>query len=1315
MRLLPGRAGALMQSPPRTDLWRQAGRPWSVPGICRGRAARLAAALGVVALGLVTPAWSGEYLVRSYTRAQGLPSATVRSLDQCPDGQVWIGTPGGLARHDGASWKPIGSPDPLPWSDYMYVRCLADGQVVALAPHARATLAVFDGRTWTFHDGPEMLAWAVLYSVPGLAATLVDGRPQVLVAAGADGAYLWDGQWQHLDAAAGLPGHEVRGVVAVAGTFWIATEGGLARLDRNGLDTSVNLLIPPQARELRGIALGPRAATAPPDLWLAGVSRVDRLRGGVWSPLAPLPGPLAKQAGTIRLAAAGDGAMMAGAGLALFRVEPMTGASERLDLLSGLVSLGANDLLCDREGLVWIAGDRGLSRLLSRRFATYRSRHGLLESEVSAVAEVSPGVVVLGHNTGLSVLAGERIRAIPFPSLAGESEASQRVMDLEPDGRGGVWIAASDRGLGHLSARGDLSWPIQVPPSGDVVTVRMAFGNVMFGGSRGLFQLAGPRALSAKTAPLTALRRLVRRADGSLLALTDGRGVWSWDPRGGARRLTPSTPGPNESVYAAWEERPGRVWIGSRGGLEILDGDRLVPPPAALQAAHPIYAIAPDRAGGVWLGSDGGVTRWDGREARTFTPADGLAGWESNRAALLVDGAGNVWVGTEAGVSRYRPEADLSSSSPPLVAVETVEAQGRKWAAGQSVTLPHDTSELTFAWRAVSFLDEDRLRFQTRLEGADRGWSPDLGARERTIRFFNLPPGHYRLRLRAANAAGLWSAATASGVVTVAPPLWRTWWFALLTLLAAGSAVMLGMRSAVRWRYARRLEAEVGRRTSELGESEARYRRLFEDDAAVRLLIDPRARTVVEANRAASRLFGPAVDLAPGTSLSGLSLPGLDDLLGDAPSRPSGETLQAVLRRSGGEERSIEMWVTPLVLQGAPLFLLTARDVTERRALQEQRIRTDKLESLGVLAGGLAHDFNNILAAALGNVTLAGRRLPRDHASQPFLEGAEASLMRAQRLTSQLLGFARGGVPLRRLADLGPILEESARFVLAGSPCALRVEVAAGLWPAEVDEGQLNQAMGNLVLNADQAMPGGGEITLRASNLTVGAESRLPLPPGPYVRIAVSDHGPGIPAEQRARVFDPYVTTKPNGTGLGLTSVHAIVSRHGGHVEVEDDGRPGATLVIYLPALPGGRVEEEATPPQRLPHGNGRILVMDDEGDLRRLYQDVLSELGYEVMAVADGEAAIAAFKSAQTSGRPFACVLMDLTIPGGMGGRDAVAQLRELDPRVRAIVASGYSTDQALAGYQQAGFVAALTKPFSINDLEETLARVLSDPADPA
>lgn len=1257
---------------------------------------------------LPAPVEAQEYLVRNHTQAHGVPGGVVRSIDQCPDGQIWIGTASGLARHDGAGWHRPEVSAAMSWLDYLCVKCLPDGRVVALTPHPEAVLAIREAGRWSTFDGPTELAWALHQGATQIAAANVGGQVRVLVAAGEAGGFFWDGSWHRLSAAAGVPGERINGVVALGDAFWIATSAGLIRLGREGVDTSPSALLPLHARSLRGITATQSATGDPPTLWLATADAIARLRGGVFEMVVPLPPALTFTQTPVRLAPDGHGGMLAATHHALYLIDLGSGGAERLGTLTGLVNAGANDILCDREGLLWLAGDRGVSTIISRRFASFRQKQGLLEDEVTAIAEPRPGVLVLGHGSGVSVWQEGSIRTHTFPPQPPGAERSQRVQDLEIDGHGGVWIGAAYQGVGYLHPTRGLSWPFAGESMGMLTSVRRTSRGLFASSSRGLFALQGDRIRNIPVAPVSGIRRLVARADGGLLLLTGGYGVWSWDPHTGVRQLTRSVPPPGDNVFAVWEPRPGTLWVGSRAGLGIIErGVPVALPSPDLHFDRPVYAILPDRSGHVWLGTDGGVMRWDGSHTTRFTPAEGLAGWEANRAAFLEDSAGRIWLGTDSGVSRYHPEADHPATTPPLLAIRSIEWRDTVRPADQPTSIPYGVRTVSFTWRAISFADESGLRLSVLLEGFDRAWSPDLPSNQRSVRYTNLPPGRYRLLLRAANVAGLWSETAASAEITITPPPWRTWWFTLLASLAVAGAVALTVRTAVRWRYARHLEQEVAERTAELADSETRYRRLFDDDAVARLLVDPASRTVVEANHVAARLCARGEPIATGTHVSELGLPLLDALLDSGQSAAVGASMQGRFCTSAGEERTVEAWAAALMLGGAPRLLVTLRDITERQRLQEEHIRTDKLESLGVLAGGLAHDFNNILAAALGNVSLARLRLSTEHPSGAFLQGAESSLLRAQRLTGQLLAFARGGAPIRRLTQVDALLAEAAHFVLAGSPSALRVDIAPDLWPAEVDEGQLAQAINNLVLNADQAMPSGGLITLRAHNLHVSPPSPLPLPPGPYLRISVSDQGPGIPHELRTRVFEPYFTTKPGGTGLGLASVYAIATRHGGIARIEDE-RQGTTVALLLPARPGAQLDE-VTEPEPTSRRGGHILVMDDEADIRRLYTDILRELGFEVTAAPDGETAIRLFREAIEGGRRFACVLLDLTVPGGMGGRETLRRLRELDPEVQAIVASGYSTEQVLANHEAEGFAAALTKPFTISQLQQTIEKVLA------
>ena len=411
-----------------------------------------------------------------------------------------------------------------------------------------------------------------------------------------------------------------------------------------------------------------------------------------------------------------------------------------------------------------------------------------------------------------------------------------------------------------------------------------------------------------------------------------------------------------------------------------------------------------------------------------------------------------------------------------------------------------------------------------------------------------------------------------------------------------------------------------------------------------------------------------------------------------------------------GGERDLEVWISPDVEQAA--MVVTLDDVTERRRLEQDRLRASKLESVGQLAGGLAHDFNNILAGILGNVSIARLRAARGMDPGPSLESAEQAVARAKGITAQLLTFSRGGAPVRKLADIALLVSENAELVLAGSSSRCAFELQDGLWPAEVDASQFGQVVNNLVLNAAQAMPAGGVVTVTARNRELTVDELPGFQSGPYVELQVADTGVGIPAEIRERVFDPYFTTKDSGSGLGLSSVYSILKQHGGHVELESEVGVGTTVTVLMPATPDEVPSGDHLLPQEMT-GVGRVLVMDDDVDLQEVYADVLQELGYEAEIVADGQAAIEAERAAAVRGRGFHVAVLDLTVPGGMGGREAVTALKRQNPDLRAIVASGYSSDPVMANHRAAGFDGCLSKPFTMGELAEALQMVLEGRSD--
>jgi len=388
-------------------------------------------------------------------------------------------------------------------------------------------------------------------------------------------------------------------------------------------------------------------------------------------------------------------------------------------------------------------------------------------------------------------------------------------------------------------------------------------------------------------------------------------------------------------------------------------------------------------------------------------------------------------------------------------------------------------------------------------------------------------------------------------------------------------------------------------------------------------------------------------------------------------------------------------------------MVLVFRDVTEERKMEEELLRAQKLESIGVLAGGIAHDFNNILTVILGNISLAKMYAnPGDGVFDRLTEAEKAS-MRAKDLTQQLLAFSRGGTPVLKTASIAEVLRDSVSFVLRGSNVRCEFYIPDDLWAVEVDEGQISQVINNVIINADHAMPEGGVIRVQAENVIVTTRDFLPLEHGKYVKISIQDQGVGIPKEHLQKIFDPYFTTKRKGNGLGLAISHSIIKKHGGYIAVESEVAVGTTFFIYLPASTKA-IQARNEPEERFVMGDGKVLMMDDEEIIRDLACGILSNIGYRATAAADGAEAIELYKRAKELGRPFDAVIMDLTVPGGMGGREATRKLAEIDPEVKVIVSSGYSNDPIMADFREHGFSGVIAKPYKIKDLSEILHRVI-------
>lgn len=396
------------------------------------------------------------------------------------------------------------------------------------------------------------------------------------------------------------------------------------------------------------------------------------------------------------------------------------------------------------------------------------------------------------------------------------------------------------------------------------------------------------------------------------------------------------------------------------------------------------------------------------------------------------------------------------------------------------------------------------------------------------------------------------------------------------------------------------------------------------------------------------------------------------------------------------------------------------RDITEKKRIEEtlatereskfklemELLKTEKLESLGILAGGIAHDFNNILAAILANLQLAKLKYRKNQSIEKYLDESINTTHRASDLTKQLLTFSKGGAPIKKAASLSEIICDTAKFALRGSKIKVEMIFPEPLRPVEVDSGQISQVIHNLIINANQAMPKGGVIKIISENIIVEPGNRFKS--GPYIRITVKDQGTGIPKEHLSKIFDPYFTTKKEGSGLGLTTSYSIVRRHDGYIEVESEPGRGTTFFLYLPALAEAPIIGNPRPEITVCGENLKILFMDDEEAIVKAVSEMLEYYGYQVTPALDGAQAIQLYQQALEAGAPFDAVIMDLTIPGGMGGQEAIGRLRKIDPRIKAIVSSGYANDPIMADFERHGFSGVVSKPYKFDELYEVIHRII-------
>jgi PAS domain S-box-containing protein len=1284
-----------------------------------------------------------QYVIDTWRGEHGLPNNSVITVFQTTDRYLWLGTNGGLARFDGIKFVKIG----VGQIEGGVVAVCEDLDNVLWIAAQSGVLAQMKNGILTLHEGPS----------PGYYITTLhaarDGS--LWIATLGSGVYRFaNGRYEK---------HEPLGATEIfaiiedrSGALWMGGRGsGLLRLTdgrwtrydvRDGLaDNTIHAL----------------CEDASGALWIGTARGLSRLQGDRFNTFTQRDG-LTHDTVTALHQDEDDNLWIGTQAGGLQRL--FNGRFTTLTRNEGLADDHVRAIFEDQEKNLWVGTANGLNRLGNGRFVTYGGAEGLIDPTISALVEGADGDVLVGTETsGLFRIKDGKVERL---GVFGEIN----VLAIHERRDGSLWVSTGDSRL--LRLKSGIVIDETPRYSGIVPKISHMFDDgtelVFACSTAGLgrvrnrkFQLLDPDAPRIHfvfashrdrhgTLWLGTSQGLVRIRSGEHVSFTTKEGL------------------PEDRVRSIAAEDDGTLWLATMGGLcRFRNGEiRSVTTSDGLPD-NLLRVVLDDALGNLWLSSLGHVFRlskseladfFDGRITRitpfNFDMSDGLRTTEVPLIGTYPGFRGRdgrLWFATARGASVVDPTRVVLDTTQPPVVIEEVTVDG---VSGRRETYVPGRRRVNITYTALSYRAPARLRFRYKLEGFDEDWV-DAGTR-RTASYTNLPPRRYVFRVKAANSDGVWADAGDSVSFTLAPYWYETTWFYFVAAVLAIGLVV----SAYLWRVAalverqRKLSQKIEERTADLKRTEEEARALAKQLARSNadllaaqevLAIRVKERTadleaekerlavtlrsigdgviatdfagrVVLMNRVAETLTGWPFEEAAGRLLREM-LP-----LMDRDSRtPQPDPLVAVL--AGGRVRELPAQTLLVRRDGSEILIadsvapirdsasrivgavLVFRDVTERRQVEEQLQNAQKLEALGILAGGIAHDFNNLLTGVFGYIDLAQQRCS-DY-PKASLSKALSVLDKARGLTGQLLTFSRAGQPLTRPLSLKELLEKSTSFALSGSNVVCQTRIPDDLWPCQGDERQIDQVVDNLLLNARQAMPEGGTIELAAENVVAPDNVRIPGEAGRYVRVTIRDHGTGIPPELRSRIFEPFFTTKDKGTGLGLATSFSIIRKHGGHIDVESEPGKGTAFSVYLPASdePPRSNLDAAIP---MTPGKGRILVLDDEDYVRDVAREMLERMGYVVDVARDGEEAESAFAKAHASPRPFDLVILDLTIPGGLGGVTVLKRLCVIDPSIRAVASSGYSKDPIMADPRAYGFVAGLAKPYTTINLGEVVSSVL-------
>jgi PAS domain S-box-containing protein len=1296
-----------------------------------------ALSLGIIAFLYFTAisTFPQNLLTTQYTAGDGLPSSTTLDLVQDNSGRIWVTSRSGIACYDGISWEHHTMKQGLPSIAMIRLDIDRQGTIWALADTLKLGIRIvfYNGSKWEHieQNYDKFVPWE---DIRGFRVfTKGDGFSNIVVATANSGILWWTkGAWNAITQKQGLISNNINGICIKKDECYIATDKGISVIKPDGsINNQLNKLLDLPSEDIKAISIEHKDKYMDSQLdssrfWILGDSWLVSFNEDFSNKvLYPIESLMDSQGFGNNILPDHRMGIYYGNQVKLHYYNIIDQEQKPVGLLQGLIGEGGNSLMIDFEKNIWIAGNRGLTKIFGRYLTSYQIQHGLLENEVSAILEYEPGKIVFGHDNGLTFYDGKNFHKIPFPNHGLTKNVMTRTLDMKIDSKRNIWAATSHSGLLKISPARKLTWFFRekgIPKHVNSVWVDEQ-DKVWVCSQSGLYLKTDGGFIRQPIGnhPDLVLRRISGESKSLCYLLTPNNGIFIYENQGWHNYRMPGESGAN-NVFSIKKDSNNRLLIGTIVGLYVLnDGIIQKFKDKNFELNDPVYFILEDRKYRLWFGTDNGVVRWDGDGMIRYSTKEGLIGHETNRAAGIFDAKGKLWIGTNQGVSVYDDSFENSGAWIPLPKLKFLhlEVNNRRIPLDSPIKLKSGSNNLVFHFRGISLINEQALRFKEKLEGFSNQWSQERFLSEQSIRYTNLPPGTYRFYLTARNAYGFWSKPLISPIINILKPLYKRWWFILiailLSLLIAYNALMIFLEK----RHRIQLEKQVAERTSQLKASEKKYRALFENSQDA-IFTTTQEGYFLEINPSGRLLLGydSTDDMAQINILkvgfcfkkdrkAFIKQLQKDNFVKDFETR---------IQCKNGERKSALISCAIIPGNSKPFLAMQGfiRDITEREKLQEQLNQSQKMEAIGTLAGGIAHDFNNILSVIKGYAELSLFEISKGTRLHRNIKKMNVATERAKELINQISTFSRKTSQEKRLLKVGPLVEESLILLRSSLPTTIEIrhQINTSNDTIKANPTQIHQILLNLCTNSSHAIANknNGVIKVTVENLILDENSTSQyqgLNPGQYISISVSDTGQGMTPAVLKRIFEPYFTTKKGeGTGMGLAVVYGIVKSLGGDILVTSTPKKGSTFQVLIPIVEDTLIFKiDKSKP--IPVGKGEhILFVDDEPLLVEVEQEVLEKLEYRVTAVNSGIKALELFAGDPKS---FDLIITDLVMPK-LTGIQLSRKIKKIRPEIPIILCSGFSEEISPEELRKIGIREFLKKPIDLTILAFAVKRAFSE-----